>query len=156
MWVYGVPALNGYALYGGVNWNDFVTDGKHWPGQNCGYNVTSYLQNGTRLYNWCVARGTDGYALYNGLNWRDFVTKWAATASQNLRLIISAVYVQNNVVYTWVFGRAEQMVMPYGMVRLGKHYFKMGELATSILRLINLILTKVIVMMPASDHVLCG
>ena len=84
---------DGYALYGGLNWNDFVSKWQTLGGQNLRLvDISTYLQNGTRYYNGVWRAGTDGYALYGGVEWADFVAKWQQLGSQNLRLIDIETY----------------------------------------------------------------
>jgi len=56
MWVYGVPQLMDMHCTAALTGIILLLNGKHWQVKPAAYNVTSYLQNGTRLLLVCGAR----------------------------------------------------------------------------------------------------
>jgi murein DD-endopeptidase MepM/ murein hydrolase activator NlpD len=130
---------DGYALYGGLNWTDFVSKWQTLGSQNLRLvDVSTYTQSGIRYYNGVWRAGTDGYALYNGLNWNDFVAKWQTLASQNLRLVDIETYMSGTTrVYMGVWRAGKDGYALYGGVNWTDFVSKWQTLGSQNLRLID-------------------
>ena len=130
---------DGYALYGGLNWNDFVSKWQTLAKQNLRLvDISTYLENGNRYYNGVWRAGTDGYALYGGVNWSDFVAEWRTLGGQGLRLIDVETYTSNNTrLYVGVWRAGTGNYALYGGVNWNDFVAKWQDLAAKNLRLVD-------------------
>ncbi len=130
---------DGYALYGGLTWNDFVAKWQALGSQNLRLvDISTYTVGTTRYYNGVWRAGTDGYALYNGLNWNDFVTQWQTLAKQNLRLIDIETYMSGRTrVYIGVWRAGKDGYALYGGLNWNDFVAKWQTLGSQSLRLID-------------------
>ena len=88
---------DGYALWGGANWTNFLSKWNEYADQNLRLvDIETYEENCQRYYNGVWRSGTDGYYLWAGVDWTSFVDKWNELAAQNLRLIDFETYLDNN------------------------------------------------------------
>ena len=102
---------DGYALYGGLTWSNFVTKWQTLGGQNLRLvDISTYTVGTTRYYNGVWRAGTDGYALYGGVNWSSFVAKWQELGAQGLRLIDIETYLSGTTRLYVGFGAPAPMV----------------------------------------------
>ncbi len=129
----------GYALYGGLNWDDFVSKWQTLADQNLRLvDISTYVQNGTRLYNGIWRAGTDAYALYGGVTWSNFVAEWQTLAAQNLRLVDIEVYTSNGQrLYVGVWRGGTDGYALYGGLNWTDFVNKWQTLAGQNLRLID-------------------
>ncbi len=130
---------DGYALYAGLTWNDFVSKWQTLGGQNQRLiDISTYLQNGTRYYNGVWRAGTDGYALYGGVEWADFVAKWQELGAQNLRLIDIETYTSGSKrLYVGVWRGGTDSYYLYGGLTWSAFATKWQQLGTQNQRLID-------------------
>ncbi|HYK46213.1 MAG TPA: T9SS type A sorting domain-containing protein [Parafilimonas sp.] len=130
---------DGYALYGGLTWNSFVSKWQTLASQNLRLvDISTYLKNGTRYYNGVWRAGTDAYALYGGVTWSDFVTEWQTLAGQGLRLIDIETYVSNTTrLYVGVWRAGTDGYALYGGLNWNDFVAKWQQLAGQNLRLID-------------------
>ncbi len=128
-----------YALYGGLNWNDFVSKWQTLGSQNLRLvDISTYLQNGKRYYNGVWRAGTDGYALYGGVEWADFVTKWQQLGAQNLRLIDIETYTSGSKrLYVGVWRAGTDGYYLYGGLKWDDFVSKWQTLGSQNQRLID-------------------
>jgi murein DD-endopeptidase MepM/ murein hydrolase activator NlpD len=130
---------DGYALYGGLSWNNFVSKWQTLAKENLRLvDISTYIKNGKRYYNGVWRAGSDGYALYAGLNWSDFVTQWQTLGRQGLRLIDIETYVDNNKrLYAGVWRAGTGGYALDGGLNWNDFVAKWKSLATNNLRLID-------------------
>ncbi len=130
---------DGYALYGGLNWTDFVAKWQTLGSQNLRLvDISTYVNGSTRYYNGVWRAGTDGYYLYGGLNWTDFVAKWQTLGSQGQRLIDVETYLSGSTrLYIGVWRAGTDGYALYGGLNWTDFVAKWQTLGSQNLRLID-------------------
>src|SRR5205809_3709569 len=130
---------DGYYLYGGLTWNQFVSKWQTLGSQNQRLiDISTYVEDGKRLYNGVWRSGTDAYALYGGVDWNTFVAKWQELGAQNLRLIDIETYVSGGVrLYVGVWRAGTDGYYLYGGLNWNDFVAKWQQLGGQNQRLID-------------------